>query len=82
MADMLCIAATGGTITSRQLYTDADQQAIPLHVALVLNGIHSFIDTPDLSQRCLPIHLIAMDKAKRKSEDELTQELEAVLSAA
>ncbi len=81
MADMLCIAATGGTITSRQLYTDADQQAIPLHVALVLNGIHSFIDTPDLSQRCLPIHLIAMEKAKRKSEDELTRELEADLPA-
>lgn len=81
MADMLCIAATGGTITSRQLYTDADQQAIPLHVALVLNGIHSFIDTPDLSQRCLPIHLIAMEKAKRKSEDDLASELEADLPA-
>lgn len=79
MADMLCIAATGGTITTRQLYTDADQQAIPLHVALVLNGIHSFIDTPDLSQRCLPIHLTALDKAKRKSEDDLTKELEADL---
>lgn len=81
MADMLCIAATGGTITTRQLYTDADQQAISLHGALVLNGIHSFIDTPDLSQRCLPIHLIALDKAKRKSEDELTKELEADLPA-
>lgn len=81
MADMLCIASTGGTITTRQLYTDADQQAIRLHVPLVLNGIHSFVDTPDLSQRCLPIHLIAMDKAKRKSEDELTRELEADLPA-
>lgn len=79
MADMLCIAATGGTISNRQLYTDAEQQAIRLHVALVLNGIHSFIDTPDLSQRCLPIHLIAMDKSKRKSEEELTKELEADL---
>lgn len=81
MADMLCIAATGGTITSRQLYTDGEQHAIPLHVALVLNGIHSFIDTPDLSQRCLPIHLIAMDKAKRRAEHEVTQELEADLPA-
>ena len=79
MADMLCIAATGGTISNRQLYTDAEQQAIRLHVALVLNGIHSFIDTPDLSQRCLPIHLTAMEKSKRKSEEELTKELEADL---
>lgn len=81
MADMLCIAATGGTITTRQLYTDADQQAIRLHVPLVLNGIHNFIGTPDLSQRCLPIYLIAMDKAKRKSEGELMRELEADLPA-
>lgn len=79
MADALCIAATGGTITTRQLYTDADQQAIPLHVALVLNGIHSFIDTPDLSQRCLPIQLKEIDKSKRRSEVALTQEFEADL---
>lgn len=81
MADILCIAATGGTITSRQLYTDADQQAIRLHVPLVLNGIHSFIDTPDLAQRCLPIQLIALDKSKRKPEEELTRELEVDLPA-
>lgn len=81
MADMLCVAATGGTITTRQLYTDADQQAITLHVALVLNGIHSFINQPDLSQRSLPIQLIAMDKAKRKSEEELIKEFEADLPA-
>ena len=81
MADMLCVAATGGTITTRQLYTDADQQAITLHVALVLNGIHSFINQPDLSQRSLPIQLIAMDKAKRKSEEELIKEFETDLPA-
>jgi hypothetical protein len=81
MADMLCIAATGGTITTRQLYTNDEQQSISLHAAIVLNGIHSFIDTPDLSQRCLPIHLISMEKAKRKSEEQLTKELEADLPA-
>ena len=81
MADMLCISATGGTITTRQLYTDADQQAIRLHVALVLNGIHHFIEQPDLAQRCLPIHLTPLDKANRKSEDEFVKELEADLPA-
>ena len=81
MADMLCIAATGGTITTRQLYTDDDQQAIRLHVALVLNGIHSFIRTPDLSQRCLAIQLIALDKAKRRSESEILRELDKDLPA-
>lgn len=79
MADMLCIASTGGSLTTRQLYTDAEQQAICLHVAVVLNGIHSFICTPDLSQRCLPIQLIAMDKAGRKSEQDIARDLEAEL---
>lgn len=81
MADMLCIAATGGTITTRQLYTDADQQAIPLHVALVLNGICQFIDQPDLAQRCLPIHLTPLEAAKRKSEDAFVAEFETELPA-
>lgn len=79
MADMLCIASAGGAITSRKLYSDADQQAIPLHVALILNGIHSFIDQPDLAQRCLPIHLLPMDPSKRKPDDVLDAELEADL---
>ncbi len=81
MADMLCIAATGGTLTTRQLYTDADQQAIPLHVALVLNGITQFIDWPDLAQRCLPIHLKPIDAAQRKSEEALHAELQEDLPA-
>jgi hypothetical protein len=81
MADMLCIAATGGTITTRQLYTDADQQAIRLHVPLVLNGIHAFVDQPDLAQRCLTMHLKPIAESKRKSETELAKELDADLPA-
>jgi hypothetical protein len=75
MADILCIAATGGSMASRQLYTDADLQVIYLHVALVLNGIHSFIDQPDLAQRCLPLQLITLPEGNRKSEVQLEKEL-------
>lgn len=81
MADMLCIAATGGALTARQLYTDADQYVLYLHVALVLNGIHSFIDQPDLAQRSLPIDLSPLQEGKRKSEAELVREFEADLPA-
>jgi hypothetical protein len=81
MADLLCIAATGGSITSRQLYTDAEQHVLQLHVALVLNGIHSFIDQPDLAQRSLPIELLPLKDAARKSEAELVREFEADLPA-
>lgn len=77
MADVLCVAATGGVLSSRQLYTDADQQLLNLHVALVLNGIHSFIDQPDLAQRCLPIHLKPIPEEKRKSDTAVAEEFQA-----
>ncbi len=79
MADALCVAATGGAITARQLYTDAEQTVIQLHSAIVLNGIHSFIDQPDLAQRCLPIELHQLSENDRKSEKQLIQELNADL---
>jgi hypothetical protein len=79
MADIICVAATGGVISSRQLYTDADQQLLSLHVALVLNGIHSFINQPDLAQRCLPLNLRTIPEEKRKSDTVLAQEFQADL---
>lgn len=81
MADMLCIASTGGFISDRKLYTDADQAAILLHVALVLNGIHQLIDQPDLAQRCLTVHLNRIEGANRKSEGDFIKEFEADLPA-
>lgn len=81
MSDVLCIAATGGAMTSRQLYTDADQQVMNLHVALVLNGIHSFIDQPDLAQRCLPIQLQPIPESSRVSDTELVANFNADLPA-
>lgn len=68
MADILCIAATGGAITNRALYTDAEQHVHYLHVALVLNGIHHFITQPDLAQRCVPIRTLPLPSDKRRSE--------------
>ena len=68
LADLLCIASTGGSISTRQLYSDADQQVHQLHVALVLNGIHSFIDQPDLAQRTLTLDMRSFDESSRKSE--------------
>jgi hypothetical protein len=81
IADALCIAATGGVISSRQLYTDADQQLVPLHGAVVLNGLHHFIDQPDLAQRCLRIHLPEIHGDKRRSEQAMEAEFLAAYPA-
>lgn len=81
MSDSLCVASTGGSMSTRQLYSDADQQVLHLHVALVLNGLHSFIDQPDLAQRCLPIQLQTIPENNRKSETEIVSEFNADLPA-
>jgi len=81
MADKLCIAATGGHLTARRLYTDCELQTHRLHVALVLNGIHSFLNQPDLSQRSLPLQLLSIDEKNRCSETELLLEFQTDLPA-
>jgi hypothetical protein len=75
MADALCIAATGGSITVRQLYTDADVMAIRLHGAVILNGLHPFINQSDLAQRCLTIELLPISKDQRQTDAELQEQL-------
>jgi hypothetical protein len=81
MSDKLCTAATGGATTTRQLYTNTEQSVLWLHVALVLNGIHAFLDQPDLAERALPMTLQPIDENKRRSESEITQDFETDLPA-
>ena len=71
MSDILCVASTGGAISSRTLYTNDGQSVMRLHVALVLNGIHPFISQSDLAQRCLPITLEPLSPSARVSEKQL-----------
>lgn len=71
MSDTLCVASTGGAISSRTLYTNDGQSVMRLHVAMVLNGIHPFISQSDLAQRCLPITLKPLSPSSRVSEKQL-----------
>jgi hypothetical protein len=79
MSDTFCIASTGGGISSRALYTDDTQHVNQIHVALALNGIHSFVTQSDLAQRCLTLRTRAFNNENRKSEEALRQEFEAEL---
>lgn len=81
MADLMCTAVTGGSISSRQLYTDSDQSVLNILVALILNGIHAFVDQPDLAQRCLPLQLQVIPEDKRKSEADMEADLAVDLPA-
>jgi energy-coupling factor transporter ATP-binding protein EcfA2 len=75
-SDDLCIAGTGGAMSTKKLYTDDDQSVSYLHVALVLNGIYDFITESDLASRSLIMYLQDMDESERLSEVDLEQRLE------
>lgn len=81
MADLLCMAATGGSFSSRQLYTDGDQNIMNLLVALIVNSIHAVVDQPDLAQRCLALQTVVIPEERRKSEVAMAAELEVDLPA-
>ena len=71
MADVFCIASTGGVMLNRKLYSDGDAAVTDLHGALILNGIHEFIDQPDLAQRSLPLRLRPLSGEQRRTEAEM-----------
>ena len=70
-ADSLCRSSTGASISTRMLHTNGEEYTHTLHGAVVLNGIHNFIDQPDLAQRCLSLTLQALDPTKRTTEQQL-----------
>lgn len=76
-SDTLCIASTGGNDPTRRLYTDSELVNHPFQVPLVLNGIHDFVEEPDLAQRCLRLELKSIPEDKRRDEKELTDEFNA-----
>jgi hypothetical protein len=75
-SDLCCIASTGGTISSRALYTNEEQHVISLHGCLLLNGIHDFIDQSDMAERSVILHPLPIDPKERKSEAELKTALD------
>ena len=77
MADALCRVSTGGAFATRRLYSDDEQMVHRLHCGLILNGLHAFIDQPDLAQRCLPLMLRPLDENDRREDAEMMAELQA-----
>lgn len=81
MSDALCIAATGGSVPMRKLYSDDEQKALYLHGAILFNGIHPFMGQSDFADRCLLLELLQILAQARKSESQLLVEFEADLPA-
>jgi hypothetical protein len=76
VSNKLCVFATGGTFSTRKLYTDADEYIMQVHSPIVLNSIEYFVTAPDLASRCLNIELLTLDPNKREDEKILKARLE------
>lgn len=75
-SNKLCVFATGGSFSTRKLYTDSDEHIMQVHAPIVLNGIEPFVSAPDLASRCLNIELQTLDAEKRVDEKILKTQLD------
>ncbi len=78
-SDMLCRSSTSAALLTRKLYSDGDEFTHTLHGAVVLNGIHNFVDQDDLAQRCLSLTLKPLDPTQRSTEKQLRARFQADL---
>ncbi len=70
-ADRICSAITGSFIEKRVLHTDTDSIVLPCNPRIILNGINSISNRPDLLDRSITIQLERIDPTCRRLEDEL-----------
>lgn len=77
LSDALCRIATGSGFATRQLHTDSAETIFEAARPVLINGIPSLTDRPDLADRALTIHLKAIPEDERRPEDELMAEFEA-----
>jgi hypothetical protein len=76
ISDALCRLATGGTFSARKLYSDNEEVMIRACCPVVLNGIVDNVIRPDLSERCIHLHLEHISEEDRKPEKEMWAKFE------
>lgn len=76
LSDALCRLATGGGLSARALYSDADETIFDAKRPAILNGIEDFVTRSDLISRCLIVTLSPIPDSMRKTEAEITSAFE------
>ena len=78
-SDTLCMAITGGKITKRQLYTDADEIVLRIRRKIVINGITLEIERGDLMERIVIYQTSAVPADQVKTAAEVEEEFRRIL---
>jgi hypothetical protein len=74
LSDALCRLSTGGGFASRMLHTDREESVMQAMRPIILNGIPSLTDRPDLASRAVTVRLRPIDETERRTEQELTED--------
>jgi hypothetical protein len=77
-SDALCRLASGGSFTTRRLYTNQDEMLFQASRPIVLNGIEDVITRPDLADRAIFVTLPFVADHRRRPEAEISAAFEAV----
>ena len=70
-SDAICRLATGGGFSTRQLYTDGEEEIFDSKRPVILNGIVDVATRTDLIDRCLVLTLKSIPEKARKTEEEI-----------
>lgn len=71
MQNQMCTILTGGTSTSRGLYSNHDQVTIRLHNPIIINGIGNVVTRDDLLERAILVELKKISSSNRKTEEQV-----------
>lgn len=79
VSDTLCQGVTGGSISSRKLYTDGDLNTIRYKNCIAINGINLRKIKPDLKDRAIIFDIPRIDDLFRRTESDIEERFEKLL---
>lgn len=81
LSDALCRLATGSGFSTRKLYTDDAEEVFEATRPIVVNGITSLTDRPDLADRAIVLNLPSVPHNERQPEEEVWSKFEEICPA-
>jgi hypothetical protein len=74
LSDAFCRIATGGGISKRELFTDADEVLLDARRPVIFTGINDIAVASDLLDRCVTVVLKAISAEERRTEQEVNRQ--------
>lgn len=76
LSDALSRLATGGGLSTRELYSDDEEVLFDARRPIILNGITDVATRPDLLDRAVIVEMASIPESERRREDELIEAFE------